>query len=375
MPPPIPAPADVPYAAGTLRLSVDATDLDRRIFQVHETIPIAHGGHLILLYPKWLPGNHGPTGPLRLLGGLVVHASGQRLEWTRDPVEPYALHIDAPEGATSVDVDFQYLSPTGQGQGRVVVTPDMVDLQWNAVALYPAGYFARQIPVEASVTLPAGWGFGTALEPASQAGPTTVFRTVPLNTLVDSPMLAGRYFRRIDLDPSGPARVWLDIVGDKAVQVDASAAAIAAHKNLVQQAYRLYGSHHYDHYDFLLGVSEHMSGEGLEHHQSSEDVTNANYFTDWTDDATGRDLLAHEYTHSWNGKFRRPADLWTPNFDVPMRNSLLWVYEGQTQYWGYMLAGRSGLWTREQALDAIAMVAATYDYRIGRTWRDLEDTT
>lgn len=374
MPAPIAAPADIPYP-GVIRLSVDATDLERRIFQVHETVPVAHPGPLTLLYPKWLPGNHGPTGPINKLGGLVVHAGGKALQWTRDPVDVYAFHVDVPEGATSIDLDFQYLSPEGGTQGRVVMTPEALNLQWNTTVLYPAGYFSRDIPVEASVTLPVGWGFGTALEPASARGSTTVFKPVPLNTLVDSPMLAGRYFRRLELDPGGPARVWLDIVADKPDQLDINAAALAAHRNLVQQAYRLYGSHHYDHYDFLLGVSEHVSGEGLEHHQSSEDVVNANYFTDWAEAFTGHDLLAHEFTHSWNGKFRRPADLWTPSFNVPMRDSLLWVYEGQTQYWGFVLAARSGLWTREQALEAIAAQAANYDHRIGRTWRDLEDTT
>jgi predicted metalloprotease with PDZ domain len=188
-------------------------------------------------------------------------------------------------------------------------------------------------------------------------------------------MIAGRYFRRFDLDPGGPARVSLDVIADRPNELDATPAQIDAHKALVTQAYRLFGSHHYDHYDFLFSLSDKMGGNGLEHHQSSEDGTIPRYFLDWDRAFSGRDLLAHEFTHSWNGKFRRPADLWTPNFNTPMRDSLLWVYEGQTQYWGYVLAARSGLITSQQALDAIALTAATFDARAGREWRDLEDTT
>ncbi|HEY2177168.1 MAG TPA: peptidase M61, partial [Caulobacteraceae bacterium] len=179
----------------------------------------------------------------------------------------------------------------------------------------------------------------------------------------------------LDLDPGGPARVSLDVIADKPADLAATPGQIAAHRALVTQAYRTFASHHYDHYDFLFSLSDKMGGIGLEHHRSSEDGTRAKYFVDWDKSPAGRDLLAHEFTHSWNGKFRRPADLWTPNFNVPMGDSLLWVYEGQTQYWGYVLAARSGLLTRQQALDAIALVAATYDHRIGRVWRDLEDTT
>ena len=190
-----------------------------------------------------------------------------------------------------------------------------------------------------------------------------------------SPMIAGRNFKSFELDPGGPVRVTLNVIADRPEQLEAKADAIEAHKALVQQAYKLFGGHHYDHYDFLLSLSDKMGGNGLEHHRSSEDGTTPKYFTDWDKTSAGRDLLPHEYTHSWNGKFRRPADLWTPNFDVPMRDSLLWVYEGQTQYWGYVLAARSGLWTKQQALDAIAATAATYDHRVGRVWRALEDTT
>jgi predicted metalloprotease with PDZ domain len=202
------------------------------------------------------------------------------------------------------------------------------------------------------------------------------FKPVPFNTLVDSPMFAGKYFSRVDLDPGAKTLVHMDIVADEPEDLAISPAQLQAHRNLVSQAYKAFGSHHYDHYDFLLSLSERMSGIGLEHHRSSEDGTLPNYFKDWDKTSAARDLLSHEFTHSWNGKFRRPADLWTPNFNVPMRDSLLWVYEGQTQFWGTVLAARSGLWTKQQGLDAIAAAAAGYsDGRPGRQWRPLEDTT
>jgi predicted metalloprotease with PDZ domain len=377
--PPIAAPVDRPYP-GVIRLAVDATDLAHGIFSVHETVPVAGPGPIVLLYPKWLPGDHSPTGPIDKLAGLIVTANGRRLEWRRDPVDVDAFHIDAPEGALALDLDFQFLSPVSSREGRVMMTPEMLSLEWNTVALYPAGYFARDIMVDASVKLPDGFTPATALEDASgaaapSAGGTVAYKTTSLDTLVDSPLIAGRYFARFDLDPGGLARVSLDVIADRPDELAAEPDQIAAHKALVRQAYKTFGSHHYDHYDFLLSLSSRLGGVGLEHHQSSEDGTIPNYFTGWDGTEAGRDLLAHEFTHSWNGKFRPPADLWTPNFNVPMRDSLLWVYEGQTQYWGYVLAARAGLLTKQQALDAIAYSAAVYDARVGRRWRALEDTT
>ncbi len=374
MPAPIPEPRDVPYA-GAIRLSVDATDIERRIFRVHETIPVRPGEPIVLLYPQWLPGNHGPTGRVDRLAGLMIQANGARLEWTRDPVNVYAFHVSVPVGVSALDVEFQFLSAVDQSEGRIVVTPNMLNLQWNSVVLYPAGYFSRQINVEPSVRLPDGWQLATALESVSSSAGLTTFKPVPLNTLVDSPIFAGRYFERLDLDPGASVPVHLNIVADRPELFEVKPEQLAAHRALVQQAYKLYGSHHYDHYEFLLALTDEMGDIGLEHHQSSEDGTVPGYFTEWEKNAAERDLLPHEYTHSWNGKFRRPADLWTPNFNVPMRDSLLWVYEGQTQYWGFVLAARSGLLTRQQTLDALAMTAAAYDHHVGRVWRDLQDTT
>ena len=374
MPPQIAVPRDIPYL-GTIRLNVEATDVERHIFSIREVIPVRGGEPVTLLYPQWLPGNHSPSGRVDKLAGLTIHGNSTRLEWARDVVDVFAFHVAVPAGITSLDVEFQFASSIGSNEGRVVMTPDMLNLQWNAVVLYPAGYSARQITVEPSVRLSEGWQFATALETISSSGGITTFKPVSLEALVDSPIFAGRHFKRLDLDPAGPAPVHLNIVADQADQLEVKPEQLEAHRALVSQAYKLYGSHHYDHYDFLLAVTDHMGGIGLEHHQSSENATVPGYFTEWDKSADARDLLPHEYSHSWNGKFRRPADLWTPNFNVPMRDSLLWVYEGQTQYWGFVLAARAGLLTKQQALDALASTAATYDHRIGRQWRALQDTT
>lgn len=382
MPPPVALPQDTPWP-GSIALDVDATDLTHHVFAVHETIPVAAAGDLVVEYPKWIPGNHGPTGAIELLAGIAAHAGDALLDWKRDPVAPYAFHIPVPEGAHAVTLDFQFLSPVQDAQGRIVMTPAMLDLQWNAVVLYPAGVFSRDLPVDASVRLPAGWHYGTALEGVASPGNEAAapaepvrFRTVPLNVLLDSPLIAGSHFRRVDLAPGAATPVHLDIVADTEAQLAMTPEQLAAHRALVTQATRLYGSQHYDHYDFLLALSDELGGEGLEHHRSSEDATDPDYFTAWDKTAAGRDLLSHEYTHSWDGKYRRPADLWSPDFNtLPERDSLLWVYEGMTEYWGQVLAARSGLWSRDQALDAIALEAASMQDETGRAWRTLADTT
>ena len=370
------APQNVPYSAGALKIDVDATDVARRVFRVHETIPVA-AGPLTLLYPEWIPGHHSPTGPVDKFAGLTVKANGQTLPWTRDEYNVFAFHVDVPQGATTVEVDFQFLSPQDMRQGRVVMTPEMLNLQWNTVALYPAGYYARQVQTEPSVKLPAGWQFGSALEVASHDGDTVHFKPINYDDLVDSPIYAGKYYKQIDLDPGASTPVHLNIVADDPKYLEIKPEQIKIHQQLVQQMYKLYGAHHYNHYDFLLSLSDKMSGNGLEHHRSSENGTPPGYFTEWEKSWIMRDLLSHEFNHSWDGKYRRGADLSTPNFNVPMGDSLLWVYEGQTQFWGHVIAARSGLWTDSQFKDMLAAVAATYDK--GRpglaSWRNVQDTT
>lgn len=368
------APVEAPYP-GTITLEVDATDLSHRVFNVRERIPV-QAGPLTLLFPKWLPGNHADYGRVEKLAGLVITGNSQRIAWTRDPLDVYAFKLDVPAGVTALDVAFQFLSPTDPAQGRVVMAPAMLNLQWNTVALYPAGYAADRIAFAPSVKLPAGWQAATALETAARTGDVVTYKTVDFTTLVDSPLFAGKHFRSFDLDPGAKVPVRLNVVADAAKFLEAKPEHLAAHKRLVQQAYRLFGAQHYDHYDFLLSLSEQMSGIGLEHHRSSENGLGLKYFTGWDPKVGSSDLLAHEFTHSWNGKFRRGADLLTPHFNTPMQDSLLWVYEGQTQYWGNVLNARAGLRTPEQSRDALALVAAAYtDNRPGLSWRALQDTT
>ena len=363
-------------APATIHLAVDLTDAPRQLFHVRETLPVTPGG-LTLYYPKWIPGEHSPSGPLRDLAGLKFTADGKPLAWRRDLENMYALHLDVPAGAGSLDADFDFLSPAGGGEfgQSVSATPDLVDLEWNQVLLYPAGKASKEILFEASVTLPADWNYATALEPEGGGKGSTGFKPVSLDELVDSPLIAGRYFRRVDLAPSGGVPVHLDVVADAAADLDISAEQTDKFRSLVIQAYTLFGARHYGHYDFLLTLSDNTGHFGLEHHQSSDDRTWQDYFTEPSTTLVANHLLPHEYVHSWNGKFRRPADLTTADFNsVPMHSDLLWVYEGLTEYFGDVLAARSGMWTQEQYRELLAMTAARMDNRPGRTWRPLQDT-
>jgi predicted metalloprotease with PDZ domain len=370
----IAAAADVSYP-GDLNLKVDLTDLDRRVINVQESVPV-RPGPLTLLYPEWLPGNHAPRGPIDAMAGLTISAGGHRVDWARDLVNVYAFHVVVPPGVSRLDVEFQYASALVKEQGRTVMTPDILGLQWNTVVLYPAGYFASRITVVPSITLPDGWEFAGALEVESRRASVVHFRPASLEMLVDSPLFAGHYFKSLDLDPNSKVPVHLNLFADSPEALDVKPPELAAHRKLVREAYGFFGAPHYDHYEFLLAISEHFGGIGLEHHRSSENQRPVGYFTDWEKTGAGRDLLSHEYSHSWNGKFRRPAGLATQDFNVPMRNSLLWVYEGLTNYTGYVLAARSGLWSEDFARQAWASVAASMDRnRPGRAWRDLEDTT
>jgi predicted metalloprotease with PDZ domain len=371
LPPPGVAPADTPYP-GTISLLVDVTSIKVRVLNVHETIPIK-GRDITLLYPEWLPGTHSPSNPVGELAGLAVTANGKRIPWVRDRVDMYAFHVEAPQDATTLDINFQYLAPQDPKRGRI--SSKFANVTWNSVLLYPAGYFSRDIKFEAALRLPVGWKFASALDVKSQDGDLVQFKDTTLNTLVDSPLYAGVNFKRLDLSTGPDNPVYLDVFAEKPADLEITPEELQYHRNLVIEAQKLFNSHHYDHYDFLFSVSNIVSGKGLEHHQSSEDGSRANYFTDWGAGVAGRALLPHEYTHSWNGKFRRPADLWTPNFNVPMRNDLLWVYEGLTDYYGNVLTARSGMRTPEQARDVFAQIAAAFEISPGRTWRSLEDTT
>jgi predicted metalloprotease with PDZ domain len=370
----IPQPKDVAYP-GVISLDVDATDIDRRLVQVRQTIPVTQAGPMVLLYPQWLPGAHGPIGPVANVGGLTFTANGQRLEWVRNTVQPWAYQIEVPAGVSQVEVAFQWLTPIEGNQGRVVVTPEMLNIQWEKALLYPAGHYSRQITFKPTLKLPAGWNYGAGLDTVSFENGLATFAPITLDHLADSPIFAGQHYRQIDLDPGGRSPVRLNVVADTAKMLEASDEHIQLHRNLVQQADRLFGARHYNHYDFLLAVTDKLGGIGLEHQRSSENSVDPKYFTDREGTLADRDLLGHEYTHSWNGKWRRPADQMTPNLNEPLQNSLLWVYEGQTQYWGLVLTARAGLMSKQQALDVLAMTAASFQNIPGRQWRAMQDTT
>jgi predicted metalloprotease with PDZ domain len=375
MPPPIAAPVDKPFV-GPVKLTVDLTDNARRVASVHEDISAEPGAkELVLLYPQWIPGSHSPNGPISKLGGIVTTVDGQRVQWVRDRVNVYAFHVPLAAGSKVVGLDFQYLSPVKRMEGRIEVSDEIADLAWNTVVMYPAGYFSRDIDFDPTLKLPAGWKYATALETASIDGATVTFKRTSLNQLIDSPVYSGVNYKRIELSPTPTDKVFLDVFADAPEDLNITPEQLETHQNLAAEADKLYGSHHYDHYDFLLLLSDKVSGIGLEHHQSSEDGLPANYFTNWAGGVGRRDLLGHEYTHSWDGKFRRPADLWTPNFNVPMRDDLLWVYEGMTQYFGNVLTARSGMRTPEETREVFARVAAGFEISPGREWRPLVDTT
>lgn len=368
----VPAVGNAPYP-GTIALHVDASNLSQQIFSMRLSMPV-QAGPMTLLYPQWAPGNHGPNIPLTQLAGLKFSAGGKPLEWTRDPVQVHAFHVMVPEGATELVAEYQFLSPLDTSQGRITMTDDILGVQWQSVALYPAGYHARRITVQPTLTLPAGWQFASSLAVESRTGDEVRFKPHDLDTLVDSPLFAGRYFKRIDLAPGARNPVMLNVVADNPENLEAKPEQVALHRAMVDQAIKLFGSRHYKQYDFLFAISDEFGGIGREHQQSSENGVRLGYFTDWGRNEAGRELLPHEFVHSWNGKFRRPAGQDVANFNTPLQNELLWVYEGQTQFWGKVLAARSGLVSQNHAREALAIDAARYDNTQGRDWRAVQDT-
>lgn len=367
-------------AAGLpIRLSVDATHAPEKVLHASEQIPVGPGP-LTLVFPKWIPGEHGPTGPIADLTGLEFYgARGQRLTWRRDLAEMYAIELTVPEGTSTLEARLDMVMPAppeGFSSGASATTQlDM--LSWNQVVLYPyaPGKKTDDILVTPSLKLPAGWHYDTALQVAGEGrGNDVTFQTVSLTTLVDSPVLSGEHFRRVALTPDGPIQHYLDLAADSEAALQAPAETVNAYKRLVAETGALFGARHYREYHFLVTLSDHTAHFGLEHHESSDDrVAERTLIEDdprWLAGA----LLPHEMTHSWNGKYRRPEGLATPNYQDPMKGDLLWVYEGLTQYWGDVLAARSGLWTRQQFLDEAAETAAALDNTPGRSWRPLQDT-
>jgi predicted metalloprotease with PDZ domain len=357
-------------------LAVDATDAPRKVFHARLTIP-ATPGDFVVLYPEWIPGEHGPTGPVVDTAGIYFRANGDVLKWHRDPVNMYAFHVEVPAGVSSIDATLDYLSPVetpGNFSAGSSATEKLAVLSWNWMVLYPKGYGSDEIGVKASLKVPDNWQLGSALPQSSIGGGRVEFALASLTTLVDSPVLMGQYMKKVALRAGQSPAHEMDIVADSAAALQMLPQQTAAFDNLVAEAGALYGARHYREYHFLLTLSDHVAHFGLEHHESNDSRVGEGYLTDPTQWTLGSSLLPHEYTHSWNGKYRRPAGLATPDYGTPMEGNLLWVYEGLTEYFGYVLAARSGLATPEQWHEQLAGITMTYSYRSGRKWRPLEDT-
>ena len=361
--------------AADFTVNVDARETARGLLHVTQSFP-GRTGTVSITYPRWIPGEHGPTGPTVDVAGLIVKAGGKRLAWRRDVVDMQTIRVDVPASAKGLDLSFDFLldNRTDGFTSAACATPNLLLLSWNEVAFYPTGQKSDAIKCEASVTLPDHWQYGTALETNEGGGATIKFKPCSFTTLVDSPVLCGRYFKTVELAPGDSVPVRLRLACDSEEGLNIPDSQVEAMRSLVREAKTLFGTQHYHHYDFLMTLSDHTAHFGLEHHQSSDDRTRERT---WIDDDLRRsasNLLSHEYVHSWNGKFRRPAGLATGDYFTPMQGDLLWVYEGLTQYLGFVLAGRSGIRTPEESRDALASVAADMEAHRGREWRPLVDT-
>ncbi len=363
--------------SGPIRIHVDESEVTRKLLHATLEIPVAPGP-LTLLYPKWIPGEHGPTGPIDQLAGLVITSSASTapLAWQRDSVDMFAFHLTVPPGVTSLHVQADFLATAAASgfSAGASTSANLALLSWNELLLYPAGHQAADVQVTPSLTLPAGWQYGTALHKTGGTGSTIEFAPVSLEQLVDSPVLAGHYFREIPLAPEATPKHYLDLAADGPEELALRPEAQAAFDRLVRETGALYQSRHYADYHFLVTLSDEVAHFGLEHHQSSDDRVPADTFLNSDEAYLQADLLPHEFTHSWNGKYRRPTGLATGNYEDPMKGDLLWVYEGLTQYLGDVLAARSGIESQDGYKAALAFSAANLDTRPGRTWRDLQDT-
>jgi predicted metalloprotease with PDZ domain len=360
--------------APTVTISVDATNAPRKIFHASLRIPAAPGD-LTLYYPKWIPGEHAPDGPVIDVAGLFFKANGQTLKWRRDLQDGFTIHVEVPAGVNQVDAELDFLSPAtfeGGFSAGSSATAKLAIISWNQVLLYPKGWKSDDINYTATLKLPEGWKFGTPLPIASQSGNEIHFATASLTTLVDSPVITGEFLKVVPLaqDPLTE----MDITADSAAALEPPAEVWQHYKNLVDQAQKLFGAHHYRDYHFLYTLSDHVAHFGLEHHESDDSRVDERGLVDDTSRKLSASLLPHEYVHSWNGKFRRPYDLATPDYEQPMQDDLLWVYEGLTNYLGFVLTARSGLLTAEQDRDDLALTASQLDHLPGRQWRNLQDT-
>ncbi len=361
-------------ASAPIELALDATDAPRRVLHAHLSIPVTPGP-LTLYYPAWIPGEHGPTGPITDLVALKFSAGRQSLAWERDQADMYTFHLTIPPGSTTLDaaLDFLMTTNTDGFSAGASASAQLVVVSWNQVLLYPAGRPAEELTFTPSIKLPAGWKFGTALEGGRELHGATTFAPVSLVSLIDSPLQAGAYFRVVPL-ASAPVRHQINMAADSAAALNMLPRHVAGYRQLIAEAQALFGAYHYRHYDFLLTLSDQVASFGLEHHESSDDRLAERTMIDEASAKFAAGLLPHEFVHSWNGKYRRPVGLVNTDYQQPMRTELLWVYEGLTQYLGVILTGRSGLWSEQDTRENLAWLAAYLDTRGGRAWRPLSDT-
>ena len=362
----IPKPIDRPFD-GQIELHVDATDVQHRIFTISQRIPVDKAGAMTLLYPRWEPASHGPSLTVTDLAGLVVEAGGRSIGWRRDRYEPHAFHLDVPVGTRAVDVRFQMVA------GGDALTPDVVAVPWQRLILYPAGWYARDIPVVATLTLPDGLHSFTSLGVERTEGSTIRFKATTLEALLDAPVLAGRHAKRVPLTAAGRGAVSFDLVALRPGDLAIPAARLAELRKLIAQIRAVFGAAPFERFEILARLSDEGSAGGTEHRASSEIGLASTHFEDWSGQLLSRDLIAHEIVHAWNGFYRTPADLWAPTPNVPVSGSLLWMYEGQTEFWGRVLATRAGQFTAEELRDRLAVEAAEVAARPGRAWRPLSD--
>jgi predicted metalloprotease with PDZ domain len=363
-------------AESPVLLKVDARDVSRRVLHATLRIP-ARPGPLTLLYPKWIPGEHGPTGPVSDLTGLKMSAGGRAIAWQRDPLDNYAFQLTVPDGANAVDVALDFLLPTDP-QGFTFAassSANLVVISWNTLVLYPKGSAANATSFTTHLQVPPGWKFASALTPTTESADGIEFAPVTLETLIDSPLIAGSYLRTFDLAPGASVPRRLNVVADSAAALEMKPDDLRHFSKLVLEEEALFGAHHFRKYDFLLTLSDQVAHFGLEHHESSDNRAPERMLIDEDERKACAGLLPHEMVHSWNGKYRRPADIATPDYHQPMKTELLWVYEGLTTYLGEVLTARSGLWTVTNYLEHLALVGAMLDHQRGRDWRPLADTT
>jgi predicted metalloprotease with PDZ domain len=368
--PPLPEPRDHLFQ-GRIELRVDATDTVLRVFRVNETIPLQGSGDLVLLYPEWDPASHGPTASAAELAGLQMRIDGHSIGWQRDTVNIHAFHLTVPTDARTLTLSFEYLPPRTLARLR----PDMLVVEWQRLLLYPAGWYTRNISIAAELQIPQGLQAFTSLAPSGSFTPLR-FAPETLDRLVDAPVYAARYVRQIELAPSPSPPVHLDLLADKPGDLSISTKDLNELQALIVQTSRVFGPAPFRHYDMVVSLSDVLSpGGGIEHLDEGENNLPANYFTAGDQQLNNRDLIAHEYVHSWNGRSRQPDGLWSPSFNRPTDPSMLWVYEGQTEFWGRVFAARAKLRTLQETLDKLALDASLVANRNGRQWKTLADST